>query len=277
VDLYPISQPIRLSTEVKTAGVLGDPGALVLSYVLNAPGSVAVVKNWPSPAEITRDNAGQFHFDSPGLAVAGQYRETWTSTGTNAGSDTDVFDVFDPAGYPRLVSFDDAKTVVKALGDQDDPLLDRIIGWASARILMEFQAYRQTFTQTVTVRGGDYFFKLSHTPVVSITSVTALGLSLTPPAVATLVPTIPNAGHVECTQGRLYGSYQVTYLAGSATVPPGVDGACLALIQHWWGQMVSRRSATYGQGPAGAMPDFRGLPNTVRNLLDTTSTPWGFA
>ncbi len=40
---------------------------------------------------------------------------------------------------------------------------------------------------------------------------------------------------------------------------------------------MSRRSQSYGGGPAGAMPDFRGLPNTVRNLLDTVSAPWGMA
>ena len=277
--MFPVNQPIRLSTEVKTAaGALADPTALVLSYVLNAPGSVAVTKNWPTPADITKDGTGQFHYDAAGIAVAGQYRITWTSTGTNAGVDFDVFDVFDPAGYPRLVSFADAKVAVKALGQQDDPLLDRMIGWASARILMEVQAYRQTFTQTVTVRGGDPFFTLSHCPVRSITSVAALGQAFPPPAVSTLVPTIPNAGHVECTNGGMYGTYLVTYVAGTDTVPPGVDGAVLALIQHWWSQLVSRRSATYGQGPAGAMPDFKGLPNTVVNLLHSTAVPtWGAA
>jgi hypothetical protein len=55
-----------------------------------------------------------------------------------------------------------------------------------------------------------------------------------------------------------------------------VDGACLALIQHWWSQMVSKRTSSYGQGQ-GFIPDFKGLPNTVRNLLDTVSRPWGAA
>jgi len=274
-----VNQPFTLSTTVETeAGVLDDPTALTLSYVLTAPGSTAVTKNWPTPADITRDSAGTFHYVVSGLSTAGQYRATWTATGNNAGSDTDVFDIFDPADYPRLVSFDDAKIVVKALGDQDDPLLDRMIGWASARILMEVQAYRQSFTQVVNVRGGDCFFKLSHTPVRSITSITALNpYSYAPPAVSTLVPTIPNVGHVEATIGGLWGTYEVTYEAGTDSVPPGVDGACFALLQHWWGQIVSRRSQSYGGGPAGAMPDFRGLPNTVRNLLDTVSTPWGMA
>lgn len=280
MDLYPVNQPFRLSTEVKDAdGNLADPGSLTLTYVATAPGSASVTKNWPTPADITRDDVGKFFYDVlGGLPEAGQYRAFWTSTGNSAGDSFEVFDVFDPSTYPRLVSFDDAKTVVKALGDQDDPLLDRMIGWASARILMEFQAYRQSFTQTVNVRGGDCFFKLSRTPVRSITSITALNpYSYAPPAVSTLVPTIPNMGHVEATVGGLYGTYEVTYEAGTDTVPPGVDGACLALLQHWWGQIVSRRSQSYGGGPAGAMPDFRDLPNTVRNLLDTVSTPWGVA
>lgn len=281
MDLYPVDQPFTLSTTITDAatGALADPTALTLSYVATAPGSTAVTKNWPTPADITRDSIGTFHYVvTGGLSTAGHYLSTWESTGNDAGAKTEVFEIFDPSTYPRLVSFDDAKTVVKALGDQDDPLLDRMIGWASARILMEVQAYRQSFTQTVNVRGGDCFFKLSHTPVRSITSITALNpYSYSPPAVSTLVPTIPNVGHVEATVGGLWGTYEVTYEAGTDSVPPGVDGACFALLQHWWGQIVSRRSQSYGAGPAGAMPDFRGLPNTVRNLLDTVSAPWGMA
>jgi hypothetical protein len=271
---FPLGQPITLSTTVTDVetGLPADAGAITLTLYKDG-----VLVQTYTPAH---DGDGLYHQDVPvtDLATAGQYRFFWTSTGANAGEKMDVFDVFDPADYPRLVSFDDAKTVVKALGDQDDPLLDRMIGWASARILMEVQAYKQSFTQVVNVRGGDCFFKLSHTPVASITSITALNpYSWSPPDVSTLVATIPNVGHVEATIGGLAGTYTVTYVAGTDTVPPGVDGACLALLQHWWGQIVSRRSQSYGQGPAGAMPDFRGLPNTVRNLLDTVSAPWGMA
>ena len=276
MDVFPLGQSVRVPITVKdAAGVLADATAITLALYKDG----TVVQSY-SGASVIHDDLGLYHVILPivDLATAGHYRQIPTATGLNAGVDFDVFDVFDPATYPRLVSFADAKVAVKALGQQDDPLLDRMIGWASARILMEVQAYRQTFTQTVTVRGGDPFFTLSHCPVRSITSVAALGQAFPPPAVSTLVPTIPNAGHVECTNGGMYGTYLVTYVAGTDTVPPGVDGAVLALIQHWWSQLVSRRSATYGQGPAGAMPDFKGLPNTVVNLLHSTAVPtWGAA
>ena len=272
---YPLGQPVTVSTTITDveSGLPADAGAITLKLYKD---QVLVQSYTPTHDGVA--GSGLYHQDIPvtDLVTAGQYRFFWIATGANAGERVDVFDIFDPASYPRLVSFDDAKVVVKALGQQDDPLLDRMIGWASARILMEIQAYRQTFTQTVTVRGGDPFFTLSHCPVREITSVVALGQAFTPPAVSTLVPTIPNAGHVECTGGLMSGSYQVTYVAGTDTVPPGVDGAVLALIQHWWSQLVSRRSATYGQGPA--VPDFRGLPNTVVNLLHSTAVPtWGAA
>jgi hypothetical protein len=276
VDLYPLGVSVVIPIDV-TDPDTGDPAdttpdpTLTLIHPDGTPESLAITDH---PA------TGSYLWEIPAatLDAAGTWRVLPVVTGANASTDFEVFTVFDPDTYPRLVSFADAKVVVKALGDQDDPLLDRMIGWASARILMEVQAYRQSFTQVVNVRGGDCFFKLSHTPVRSITSITALGsYTYSPPAVSTLVPTIPNAGHVEATSGGLWGTYEVVYEAGTDEVPPGVDGACLALLQHWWGQIVSRRSQSYGGGPAGAMPDFRGLPNTVRNLLDTVSAPWGMA
>lgn len=265
MDLYPLNQPIRLSTEVKTvAGVLADPTALVLSYVLAVPGSVVVTKNWPSPADITKDATGQFHYDVAGLTAAGQYRYTWTSTGSNAGSKMDVFDVFDPATYPRLVSLADARTFCRLRGTDDDALLDRMIGWASGRILAEVQAVRATVTEVVTV-GPDGSFTLCKTPVASVTSMTALSAVQPAPDVTKLVVTSPVGGVVEPVGTSARGSYTVVYTAGYAEIPPGVDGACQALIQHWWNQSQAHGSSTYGD--SGFVPDFRDLPNAVRNKL----------
>ncbi len=265
MPLYATAQPFTLSTTVTnvSTGLLADPGALVLTYVNVAPGSMAVVRNWPTPAEIVKDNTGLFHYDAAALGTAGHYRVTWVATGLNAGEKYEVFDVFDPATYPRLVSLADAKAYVKLLGTADDALLDRMVGWASARILREVDAYQQTFTETRTLH-GDRTFLLAHTPVQSITSLTPVGPHTSAVDVSSVWVQHPAAGIIGCTYG-LYGTYTVAYVAGYSAVPAGVDGATLALIQHWWNQSQAHGSSTYGE--AGFIPDFSGLPNTVKNRL----------
>lgn len=265
MPLYATAQPFTLSTTVTnvSTGLLADPGALVLTYVNVAPGSSPVVKNWPTPAEITRDNLGLFHYDAPALGTAGHYRVTWVTTGLNAGEKYEVFDVFDPAAYPRIASLADAKTYVKLLGTADDALLDRMVGWASARILREVDAYPQTFSQTVTLRGRSQFL-VAHLPVQSVTSLTSVGQSPTAVDAANVWVENPEAGIIGCAYG-LSGTYRITYVAGHLQVPAGVDGATLALVQHWWNQSQAHGSATYGE--AGFVPDFSDLPNAVKNRL----------
>lgn len=261
-DLYPIGQPVTVDTTVvNSLDVPGDPTALVLTY--GPRGGAVTTKHWPTPAEIVRDSAGVFHFDIPGLTTAGQYVYTWTATGTNAGVDFDVFDVFDPASYPRLVSFADAKAFVGLKGTADDALLDRMIGWASARILREVQAGASTVTERVTVEGR--LFTLSTVPVQTITAM----VPVTPysPTLDVTALYVRNrlGGLVESYPLHLCGLYDVTYTAGYDSIPPGVDGATLTLIEHWFHQSRSHGSATYGD--SGFVPDFAGLPNAVLNKL----------
>jgi hypothetical protein len=270
-SLYPLGQPVRLSTTVKNSSeTLADPGGI--SLTLYGPDGT-VVQTYSSP---THDGTGLYHQDIPttDLADAGHYRYVWTATGSNAGVDMDVFDVFDPAAYPRLVSFADAKSFLRLQGTGDDALLDRIIGWASARIGIEVTPYKQAFTRTITVRGGDPFFTLPDRPVRSVTSMTPVSPFSPAVDVANVWVANPNGGRVETT-AHLAGTYTVVYQAGPDEVQPGVDGACLELIQHWWNQSQAHGSSTYGD--TGFVPDFRDLPNTVKNMLAVAAPAWGAA
>jgi hypothetical protein len=266
-DVYAVGQPVVLSTTVKAAGVLTDPTALVLTVAVS--GGATVTKHWPTPLEIAKDTTGTFHYaHTP--TVAGLHRETWTSTGTAAGVDVDVFNVFNPALYPRLVSFADAKAFVRLQGTDDDSLLDRMVGWASARILIEVVAYASTYTQRVRARQGRLV--LSRTPVREVTAIVPLSLGATVVDPADLLVLNPAHGLVVPDVGvRPYGLYDVTYTAGYDEVPPGVDGACLQLLQHWWNQSQAHGSATYGD--TGFVPDFAGLPNSVTNKLAAAAPP----
>jgi hypothetical protein len=267
-DLYPLGQPVTLTTSVSsgTPAVATDPTALTLTVAL--AGGVTVVKHWPTPAEIVRDQVGEFHYDLTPSA-AGHYVTYWTTTGTAAGVSpySTVFDVFDPATVPRLVSLTDARTFLplRATTDADQiALLDRIIGWASARILIEVQAFPAAITEVVAVAAGGCFV-LSRCPVVSVTSMTPLSSYWPAVDVTKLVVTSPAGGVVESVGVAPAGTYTVVYQAGYPSVPPGVDGACLQLVQHWWNQSQAHGSATYGD--SGFVPDFRELPNSVRSKL----------
>lgn len=262
-DLYSTGQPIRLSTVVQDiAAAAADPTTLVLTYGLQ--GGTVTTKMWPTPADITRDSLGHFHYDIPALAAAGHYRYAWTATGTAAGQRADVFDVFAPAAYPRLVSLADAKAFLKLTGAVDDALLDRMIGWASARILREIQATVATVTERRRVDG--YRFTVAAVPVVAVTAVAAVGATSASVDVSALVVESAGAGLICSYPTYMCGLYDVTFTAGfSDGIPAGVDGATLTLIRHWWNQSQAHGSATYGD--AGFVPDFKGLPNAVLNML----------
>ncbi len=272
-DLYSTGQPIRLSTTVRDiAGTVTDPTALTLTY--GPQGGSPATKHWPSPAEVTRDSAGVFHCDIAATLGAGHYLYRWTATGTAAGEDFDVFDVFDPATYPRIVSFGDAKAFLGLTGTSGDDLLDRITGWASARILREYQATQSTVTERVEL--GPAGFVLSATPARAVTTVTAVTPYAPVIAAADVYVTNQLAGTVALVTAVAWGGvYDVTYTAGSDEVPPAVSGACESLIRHWWNQSQAHGSATYGD--TGFVPDFKGLPNVVRNMLASVPRVSGIA
>ncbi len=268
-DLYAVGQPVTLSTTVKVAGVLTDPTALTLTIAL--AGGATAVKHYPTPAEIVRDSVGAFHYDHTS-AAKGHYTAYWTATGTAGGVSpySTVFDVFDPAAYPRLVSLADAKSFCQARGTDGDALLDRMIGWASARILAEVVAFATTYTQRVRARQGR--FVLSRTPVREVVAVTALNVGAVVVDPADLLVLNPAHGLIVPDAGvQPYGLYDVTYTAGPDEIVPGTDGACLQLILHWWNQSQAHGSATYGDG--GFVADFADLPHAVRNKLVAAASP----
>jgi hypothetical protein len=265
MDLYPVGQPIRLSTTVTDiAGAFADAGALsLLLYKDGLP-----VQTYPSPAH---DSTGHYHQDIPATDIdaAGHYVYVWTATGANAGAQSDVFDVFDPAAYPRLVSKADARTFLGLSGTAGDALLERFVGWASARILREVQASLTTVTERRPADG--YLLTVATVPVTAIVSLAAVGASTLPVDASALVIRSALGGVISSYPSWLCGVYDLTFTAGYTATPAGVDGACLALIRHWWNQSQAHGSATYGD--AGFVPDFKGLPNVVMNMLASAPAP----
>lgn len=63
------------------AGADADPTAIVLT--IKEPDGGVVTKNWPTPADITKDGTGKFHFDFA-ITKAGRHIVNWTGTGAVA-------------------------------------------------------------------------------------------------------------------------------------------------------------------------------------------------
>ena len=77
-----IGDTIRLNaTFTNIAGDNTDPTAIVLT--IREPDGVLVTKNWPTPADITKDATGKFHFDFA-ITKAGRHIDDWEGTGAVA-------------------------------------------------------------------------------------------------------------------------------------------------------------------------------------------------
>ena len=84
-----IGDSIRLNgTFTDIAGADADPTAIVLT--VKEPDGVVVTKNWPTPADITTDATGRFHFDFA-ITKAGRHVVNWTGTGVVATASEDEF------------------------------------------------------------------------------------------------------------------------------------------------------------------------------------------
>lgn len=130
---------------------------------------------------------------------------------------------------------------------------------------------QRAVTEHVQARGGRLI--LSHLPVTAIQTVTGLDTvdSLIIAGRSGLVSGLPNNfgydgwGWGGWSVGSAAGQVAVTYLYGYETVPASVEEGVRAWVVHRWRQEAFG-SDTYGaDAVAGAVTDFDGLPNAVRN------------
>lgn len=187
-----------------------------------------------------------------------------------------------------MLTVEEARLVVGLQADDDsrDARLRQLIDAAYEQAAFFVGPLTQTtITETVQARGGK--LTLSHLPVTGITSVTGLdtvdGLVIS--GRSGLISGLPNNvgydawGWGGWTVGSAAGQLTVTYLSGYATVPASVEEGVRAWVKHRALQ-ESYGTDTYGaDAVAGAVTDFDGLPNAVRNawapyLIDKG---WGIA
>ncbi|MFJ2568176.1 hypothetical protein ACIO02_35525 [Streptomyces sp. NPDC087568] len=182
-----------------------------------------------------------------------------------------------------LITLDDAKAQLDITSDVHD---DELQGYVDALtpVIEGIVGPIENRTVTETVGGRGPALCLAHTPVVELTSVTALagGTALD---VARL--------HLDGAAGtirRLDGGYfdgrqwTVVYTAGRGDVPPTIRLAALILLQHLW---RTQYGASRGLGSIGGGDDYAvtepvpgfgyAVPNRVLQLLEPFKSGPGVA
>lgn len=77
---YDIGDMKRCSVAITSiAGVAADPTAVVL--IIREPDGTEVTKNYPTPADLTKDSTGNYHYDYT-ITKAGRHVERWVGTGS---------------------------------------------------------------------------------------------------------------------------------------------------------------------------------------------------
>jgi hypothetical protein len=230
---------------------LGD--VVTLSFTASGSGgTIALVVTLPdgtttSPAITT---TGATNTATYTTAQAGRHVVAWAATGAVKDAYRDVFDVTDSSDA-GLVSLDDLKRHLNITTTTYDDEL-RAFGMVAAD-LVEGHCNRYWRRRTVvdTFDAGGEAVNLTHTPVISITSVVSRGVAVSS------------------------NNYSINLLTGRLrAVPPVVQQAALETTRHLWqtqrGAMGARNTMNGDEyGSAGMSYS---LPRRVTELLASVRT-----
>lgn len=255
-DLYRCSW-----TNVSPSG--GNVNAGVVTLTITLPDQTSTVVTPISPV-----TTGVYQYDYQ-TVQAGRHLARWVGTGANPGAQSEEFDVR-PANPGYIVSLADARQQLNLTTTVNDEEL-RYYVEATTAIVEELRGETialRTVTEERELKTGR--FPLSHTPVVSLTSVARVDgssswdvskLYVSPAGV--LSPINP------MTVNDLRGWVRVVYVAGYAVVPANVGLAARIIIQHLWKtQRASRGGAIRGGVDDGLVTGSGfAVPYSARDLL----------
>lgn len=226
MSAYGIGAVVRLSTSVRdSARVLTTPSAIQVTVQL--PDGTAA-----GPFTPVNDDVGLYHYDFL-TAAAGRHIARWATTAPTS-NDEEPFDVAAMWAEAGIFSLAAAKKQLNIdLDDTDD---DEEIADFLRSVTSVCERYVGALGRTAVVeehRGG-YAFVLARPPLLSLTSVTAVGPGAVDQNVADL--------HVDGQAGivrRLDGGWMsgpalVAYVAGRTDILPNVSQAAKILLQHMW-------------------------------------------
>jgi hypothetical protein len=225
---YNLGDVVPLSVTITDAnGQPANAGAVAVSVTL--PDGTTTASGSITPA-----STGIYNYDYP-TVQAGRHSVRWLATGVNASAYTDMVDVA-PADPGQIISLADTKTQLNITGtDHDGELADMI---RSVTVVCERYVgaiVRRPYTETFS--GGVPRLALTHVPVLSLTTVTESGVTLTP-ADYRLVGASGVLSRVVGQQIQVWvdgiANVTVTYVAGRTAVEPHVRQAALIMVQHMW-------------------------------------------
>lgn len=239
---YDLGDPVPLSIQIKdSAGVLAN-ATLVTLTITNPDGT-------SSSATITPTTTGVYqHTYVP--SAAGRYLIRWQATGTNASAYTDSFDVNDPTDL-ALLSLSDAKQYLNITNSTSDEELREFIVAATdiAERLTSRQLRRKTYTDTYT--GSTQTINLRNTPIVSVTSVTENGATLTENTDYVVDTVLGILTRGTSTQPRYWkpgaGNITVTYVAGETNPSPTAQLLVKEITRHLWRTQRGASPMSMGQ------------------------------
>lgn len=238
--MYGIGAAVRLTTEVRdTAGVLVTPASVQLTILL-PDGTTAGPF---TPPAVATTGVGLYHYDYITTA-AGRHIARWATT-TPTGNQEEPFEVaalWAEAGIFSLAAAKNHLNIDLSDRDDDDEIQDFV---RAITEVCERHVGALGRTAHVEEHRGGYAFVLAHPPVLSLTSVTAVGIGALDQPLAGLRVDGTSGIVRRLDGGWMSGPVDVAYIAGSTDIQPNVDLAGKIMLAHMWetqrGQMSGVR------------------------------------
>lgn len=261
---YDLGDTVPLGVEVRdSAGTLVDAGGVVLTITLPDGSSLT-----PATQHVS---VGRYAYDYV-PTVAGRYGVRWTTTAPATGY-SDAFDV-QAADMGFLVSLATAKEAlnIPLTNTDNDEEIRRVLATASSQVeKITGPVLRRDYVEVLD--GGGFALVLKHPPVLTLTSITGLGLA---PGgyLSTDWRLYPDSGVVRLVSGGCFasGALTVSYTAGRVSVPYDLQDACLIILDHLWQTQRGWSAVPTVRGesaPAeGGPPMGFALPNRALQLLE---------
>lgn len=260
---FDLGDLVPLTVEIKDAdGALAAPGDITLTITL--PDGTPVTPTPSSPS------LGRYQYDYP-TVQEGRHTARWVATGANASAYVDAFDVR-PAAPRYIVSLADTKAhlnIDPGVLAHDEELRTYIE--AATNVVQDHTGLtlvRASRTDRVRPSSGSELW-LPRRPVISVTSLTSLDLSVTWPVTSTDVYLKSEWGQLTRLAGTpWYGDMLASYVPGVAVIEERYTLAAKIIIQHLWStqRQPSVGPSAFGGGPAPAGPGFA-IPNRALELL----------
>lgn len=261
---------VRVQLKVyDTDGVLADPDDVAVTVTL-PDGTTS-----DESGNVVQSATGVYYLDYAPEQV-GHYGVYWVTTGVNAGTLEEGFNVDDLTVSPPLsLSQVKAHLNIDATDiSNDDELRAMILAATDYAEGVVGPMSRRTVTETVDGRGRSAVL-LSNAPAVTVSAVLVNGVTVSDSGYSldTEAGVLHRVdGYTASTWTDGFRNVEVTYTAGRTSIPAGLQHAVLELVRHLWETQrgVSRRVRSGDDYVPGAGYTF---PNRVREALSRWEQP----